>query len=120
MKEKLIPLTQKMIDDIFDDENNEHQSSIVIKLYDIAIPGFSSPDSTIEHVLGWPKVNRETNEYLFGKFRAFDLKNHPNVFPSGLWLNNGFSTDETLESWAISMESCKIEYTQDKLRTLKN
>lgn len=120
MKKNLIQLTKKMIDDIFDDEKNNHQARILEKLYEIAIPGFSNPDSTIEHVLGWPAVNRETNEYLFGKFRIYDQKHHPNTFPAGLWLNSGFSSDETMESWVISMGNCQVEYSEGKLKALKN
>ena len=113
----LIDLSKEKIDQIFKehDEKKSHQSEAVISLYEVAIPDFRSDD--IESISRHPTVNKETSSYLFGKCIDYDQKHHPNVMNGGLWLNQGFTTDDTMkESWKISMEGCEVHRKSDNQR----
>lgn len=111
-KPKTIPLPKKKIDEIFDNPEITHQSEAWSALWKIAIPDMSNPE--ILSIIGYPTVNRETNEYLFKKFIEFDRTHHTKAVNGGLWLSLGFSSlnSENLESWEISMENCHVEYAQ--------
>ena len=115
MSKNLIPFTKERIDQIFKehDEKGSHQSDVLISLYEIAIPDFRSDN--VESVSSWPRVNKETQAYVMGKFMAFDRKFHPNVMNGGLWFNNGFGTVENddIPAWKISMEGCEVHRKSD-------
>lgn len=114
----LIDLSKEKIDQIFKehDEKKSHQSDVLISIYEIAIPDFRSDD--VESVSSWPRVSKETQAYVMGKFMAFDRKFHPNVMNGGLWFNNGFGTveDDSIPSWKISMVGCEVHRKSDNQR----
>jgi len=101
---KTIKLSKETIDKAF--EKAEKQSDYAINLYKLA---FSEWDD-IKHVDGYPRVSETTNKYIFDKAISFDKKNHPNVMNGGLWLDKGFSINEKVNDWEITLEYCLIEY----------
>jgi len=87
-------LTKEQIDKVF--EEAENQSDCVIALYRIVHPEFDK----VEIFDDFPRVGTLAGNYIFDKAIAFDKRYHPNRgFPGGLWMNNGFSTDNTLKPW---------------------
>ena len=104
---KRIKLTQEQIDAIF--EASESQVDYLIGLYKIAFPDWDS----IMKVDGWPKITKTTSLYIFDKAHTFDREHHPQVLPSGLWMNDGFSSldvPDDLEDWEISTEGVEVTY----------
>jgi len=100
-----IKFTKKIIDDIF--AQHTHQSNVVVALYKLVFPDWDN----IKQVHGWPSAGKELNKYIFKKFTTFDKKHHPDVFSSGLWLNNGFSTlDKTVPDWSVTADDISVEY----------
>ena len=99
---KLICIPKDRIDEIFK-RNDEcaipHQATVLIELYRMVIPEW---DKIKKIKNGWPIVSKKTNEYIFRKFMEFDEKHHPKVFKSGLWMNNGFSTNAELVPLELS------------------
>lgn len=91
-----MPLTQEAIDTVFAEAT--HQLDYVIGLYKLAYPTLWD---RIKSVTGWPKVSKATSEYVYGKAIEFDKEHHPKVFAGGAWLNNGFSTDESIMDWKV-------------------
>ena len=84
----------------------KHQADYVIELYRHVYPNWD----TIEKVDGYPTISKKTNEYIFARAIAFDKQSHPDVLSGGLWLNNGFRTDETMDDWLV----LPCEYTLEK------
>ena len=87
-------------------EDSDHQSSVIVKLYKMLFPDWEK----IQKIEGFPTIGKALDEYIFNLFVAFDQEHHPNVFNGGAWLNQGFSTDESIEPWGISIENCKVIY----------
>lgn len=88
-------LEKQEIDEIFEKAN--HQAEIVLALYHKVHPDLDK----IQRLEGYPRVSRELSTYLFEKFIEFDRKNHPDVMAGGMWMNKGFSTDESLEGCEV-------------------
>lgn len=88
-------------------EESEHQNSVIVKLYKMLFPDWED----IKRIEGFPAVGKALDEYIFNLFVAFDQDHHPNVFNGGAWLNQGFSTNENLGPWEISLENCKVIYS---------
>lgn len=118
MKRKPIKITVEMINAIFDDEKMTTQHDVATALWKIAIPDFSA--TYIKSISGYPSVHPETATYIMGKFMAFDREHHPKVMNGGLWFDQGFSSNDKVPRWEISMENCTIEYEQEELRKLAN
>jgi hypothetical protein len=49
---------------------------------------------------GFPRVCKATGEYI-KKFIEFDRYHHPNVINGGLWLNNGWGTNDQLQEFEV-------------------
>ncbi len=60
---------------------------------------------------GYATGIKALDEYIFNLFIEFDQKHHPDVFNGGAWIDKGFSTNEKLEPWEISLEHCKVIYS---------
>ena len=88
-------------------EESEHQNSVIVKLYKMLFPEWED----IERIEGFPAVGKALDEYIFNLFVAFDQEHHSNVFNGGAWINQGFSTNEKLAPWEISLENCKVIYS---------
>ena len=99
-------LTKQLIDAIF--EKGNEQVEIAVKLYKAVFPKWDE----IESIDNYPRVNRETSEYLFDKFIKFDKSNHPGVMPGGLWMNKGFGLSEKdgLKFGEMDMSTCNPVY----------
>jgi hypothetical protein len=95
-------LTEKQVDYIF--ETSADQSEATIALYKIAFPEFDR----IKQVDGFPAIGKELSLHIWNKFFEFDRLHHPGVMPGGRWMNNGFSTDETLKPWELSISSVNV------------
>ena len=96
-------MTKKEIDKLF--KESKDQIEIALALYRKAFKDYDK----IKQIAGYPKVNKETTEYLFNSFIEFDKINHPQVLPGGLWLNKGFgSSDKNLKFGEIDTSDCKI------------
>ena len=108
----MIQLSKEIIDQLFEyelKEVNPHQSNILIKLYKIAYPNYDN----IEKIENWPTIGKETSTYLFDKFIQFDKRIHANVMAGGLWMNSGFSWDDSMPNWIIDNSKCIIKYKED-------
>ena len=99
-EDKEMRLNKDKIDELFETEN--HQANVMVGLYKMVFPNWDE----IKSVDDWPKIGKQGAYYLAEKFMAFDRKHHPNVMPGGIWLNNGFSSDETLEDFEVVR--CKV------------
>lgn len=87
-------------------EQADHQSSALVRVYQLLFPDWDS----IERIEGFPEVGKEMWKYICNLFIEFDRKHHPNVFHGGIWLNNGFSSNDRLDGWEISFDGVKVIY----------
>ena len=101
----MITLNKKMIDTIF--ENSENSNDATTKLYDIA---FSGKFDDVMSVENWPTVSKHTTNYLFEKFIELDTYQESPYVKGGIWLNNGFSNDNTMNDWEIDISTCTVIY----------
>ena len=90
------------LQEIFEESN--HQDSVIVKLYKMLFPEWEK----IQRIEGFPAVGTALDAYIFNLFVEFDRVHHPSVFNGGAWINQGFSTNESLEPWEISLENCKV------------
>lgn len=88
-------------------EQAEHQEAALIGLYKMLIPDWER----IERLEGYPVVGRGLWQYIANLFIDFDQRRHPKIFNGGLWLNQGFSSSDTLGAWEISMDRCNVIYS---------
>jgi len=86
-------LDQREVDRLFEDKTT--QDDVILGLYDMI---------SVHNVSPWPKVNQATWVDVGKKFVEFDKKHHPTVMAGGLWLNMGFSVDDSLEDWVVRFE----------------
>ena len=96
---------QHHLQEIF--EESDHQGSVIVKLYKMLFPDWEK----IQRIEGFPSVGKALDEYIFNLFIEFDREHHPECFNGGSWLNQGFSSNDKLEPWAISLENCKVIYS---------
>uniref|UniRef100_A0A6H1ZAB5 Uncharacterized protein n=1 Tax=viral metagenome TaxID=1070528 RepID=A0A6H1ZAB5_9ZZZZ len=99
-------MNKKEIDAIF--EKATHQADALIDLYRAAYPQYDA----IKKIDGWPTCGKEMWHYVWHKFNEFDKKNHPDVMPTGLWFNKGFSCDQEnkLGPWEIDPSTADVTY----------
>jgi len=88
-------------------ETAEHQDSALIGIYKLFIPDWEN----IKQLEGFPTVGKEMWQYICQLFIDFDQQHHPEVFKGGIWLNNGFSSDGSLDPWEISFSQCRFVYS---------
>ncbi len=87
-------------------EQAEHQESALIGLYKMVIPDWDK----LERLEGFPVVGQEMWRYIGNLFIHFDQEHHPKVFNGGLWMNQGFSSNDELDGWEISLDHCNVIY----------
>jgi hypothetical protein len=97
-------LSKDTIDTIFEMANE--QGEYWLRLYNYAIPNWS----TVFFINGYPKVNPETAEYIFGKAIEYDKVHHPDVLSGGLWLDYGFGVGENIEPWTVQYDEDDVYY----------
>ena len=96
---------QQRLQEIF--EESEHQDSVIVKLYKMLFPDWDK----IQRIEGFPVVGKALNEYIFNLFIEFDREHHPECVNGGAWINQGFSSNDRLGPWEISLENCKLIYS---------
>lgn len=87
----------------------DNQYNALMYLYHLIIPDTSK----IFKLNGFPSVNDKTSTFIFKQMIDFDKIHHKNVLPGGLWMNNGFSTDNTLPDGIIYYDMSKLVYKGD-------
>ena len=88
-------------------ENSDHQESALVNLYKMLFPDWEK----IQRIEGYPEVGQGVWDYICNLFIEFDQKNHPECFKGGLWVNNGFASNDCLPPWMISLEKCRVVYS---------
>ncbi len=88
-------------------EQVDNQNSALVRIYQLLFPEWDR----IKQIEGFPEVGQGLWKYICQLFIEFDRQYHPGVFHGGIWLNNGFSSNENLDGWEISFESCKVIYS---------
>jgi hypothetical protein len=83
---------------------HEHQSDALISIYRMVLPDWDR----IETIEGFPEAGKDLWTFICRQFIEFDQEHHPDVFNGGIWMNNGFSSNNHLEPWEISFENCKV------------
>ena len=96
------------VDPIF--ERNCHQTDVFKDLLTLVFPAWD----VIERVEGgWPKAGTELAQYLMERFCLFDRVHHPRVIAGGLWMNYGFSHDDSLDPWEVDTSHLTIHWQED-------
>lgn len=95
------------LDNLF--HSKTHQQEVLIEIYKMYIPNWDK----IKQIHGWPKVGKKLSQYFWHQFMVFDNKHHPNVMAGGLWMNKGFSEDDSLGDYEVSIEGLNIEYEEE-------
>ena len=88
-------ITKKQVDEVFKKADN--QQEVCIGLYKLVYPDWEK----VKSINGFPKVARDIDLYIFDKFIRFDGMHHSDVMPGGLWMNRGFSIDESLDDGVV-------------------
>jgi hypothetical protein len=101
----MIRLTKAAIEACFEDAT--HQADVLVRLYKLVFPDWDQ----IVSVNNWPECNENTWKHICRLFMTFDQKHHGSL-PGGLWLNHGFSGNESLPDWAVSIANCQIVRAQ--------
>lgn len=96
------PLSKEQIDEM---ALGGGQTDFLLRLYRYA---FGDLWDRITKVHGYPKVSKATWSYLCDAAISIDKDRHPGVMPGGLWLNNGFTVDESLPDWVVSLNGVKV------------
>lgn len=102
-------LNKERIDLCFD---HKHQADILFSLYRLVYDGSTvdrPPWAVIKKVDGWPALGKATWAYIQEKFVVHDRLDHPDVIAGGLWMNNGFSCDESLGDWECEPAPCELK-----------
>jgi len=99
-----VKLDKEKVKKLFEEET-DHEN-IVIELYKTVFPKWNS----IKNIKNWPKINKKTNEEIMSMFIDFDRIHHKNVFPGGVWMNYGFSSDNSVNEWEVDLSQIKIIY----------
>ncbi len=99
-------LTREQIDECFD--TFTHQSEVLLALYTQIIPDLG----LAEEVQGYVKCSKAMWIYCCERFMAFDNLHHAGrCMAGGLWLNQGFSCDDTLPDDEVVLPPIKYKET---------
>ncbi len=88
-------------------ENHEHQNSVLVQLYKMLFPDWDK----IKRIEGFPEVGVALWQYICNLFIEFDRIHHPDILKGGAWINQGFSSNDRLSPWEISLENCNVIYS---------
>jgi hypothetical protein len=91
---KLVPLSKGQIDLYFAQLTDP--AEIVLALF-----GHVLPMGKIEKTKGYCKAHPTTNHYIMSKFIGAKHDHTSTTLKGGLWLNYGFSSDETIDPWYV-------------------
>ncbi|KKL20872.1 hypothetical protein LCGC14_2451120 [marine sediment metagenome] len=112
-----VDLSKEQIEEVFRAaEANErpHQALYVVGLHEAVVPDWDR----VERLLGYPRCNPLTWEFIMDLAKAFDCRHHSDVMAGGCWMNRGFSTcGDDLPEWCVEMPEIRYregdESTQD-------
>ena len=105
-----VELPRERIDEIF--EAASDQADYLISLYREVVPDLDK----VKRLDGWwPKANTKTWQYIAEKAMKFDREHHPGVLPGGLWMNKGFSVDDTVPEWEVDLKDVVAVYPEEEL-----
>ncbi|NHI92124.1 MAG: hypothetical protein EAX96_06440 [Candidatus Lokiarchaeota archaeon] len=112
ISKKIIKLEKNKIDEIFENVEKMETPEQYYYWRELFIRAFKNWDK-IKKISGFPKVNKKTWFYICNKCIEFDNKYHKNeVLAGGLWVDKGFSQDNTLEDWSIDISHVGIELNE--------
>lgn len=92
-----------------DPEKKPHQAVPFFRIWRMVFPDWDR----IDHIDGWPSINEKAWKYISGCFVRFDKAYHPDVVAGGLWMNNGFSSNDDLEDWYVDKSTCTVHYKEE-------
>lgn len=84
--------------DVIENASDENQQEFALAMYRHL---YGDEWDDVKKLKGFPRAGKEVSNEIWKKAVAIDREKHPDVMPGGLWLNNGFSTDETLDPWEV-------------------
>ena len=87
-------------------QDQDDQGKVMINLYRMVFPDWDK----IKTIQGHPEVGNAIWKYICREFMAFDQEHHPKCFPGGAWISWGFSGDDRLKPWEISLKNCTVTY----------
>lgn len=93
------------VDEVF--ENAETQADYIMGLY-----GLLFNLDGVAKIEGFPRVGKKLSDYLWKRAMEFDRRlreeTGENFMIGGAWMNHGWSEDQELGPWEISVEGVKI------------
>ena len=99
-----IQLSEAQIKQVFDEA--KEQADYLIGIYKLVFPEWDEIDS----IDGYPSCNSNTWTHICDLAMEFDKRCHPNVMAGGAWMNQGFSSNNELDDWTVSRDSCSVKY----------
>lgn len=84
--------------------DNKDQADVLISLYKLVFPYWDQ----IKELKGYPTIHTFTWEEIATLFVAFDRIHHPDVISGGCWINRGFSIDDDVPHWKVSLDKCTV------------
>lgn len=98
----IVKTSKKEIDRIFAD--SKEAAEVFFGLYGLVMENPEKPGEKIDYRRY--TINKEFNKYLFDQCIKFDEKHNPgSLMLSLLWMNSGFSTDNTLKNFEIRINN---------------
>lgn len=91
-----VKLTASKINKCF--AGQSHQGDVLIALYKLL---YRKTWDDIKSLDGYPQAGAEVHQYIGECFIRFDKAYHREVFPGGLWLNNGWSMGRDMGPWSV-------------------
>ena len=85
-------------------EHAKSQEDYLVAIYKMVFPNWDE----IKKIHGWPACNTNTWKQICRWAMEWDKKG-TSAMAGGAWMNNGFSTDDKLGDWEISMEGVTLE-----------
>lgn len=99
-------LTREQVDAVF--EKAETQSEYLEEMYKLV---YGDEWDYIEKVHTYPVAGEALATYIMKKAMEFDEAHYKDVFPGGLWLSAGFSTNQQMNPWGITQG--EVSHTEE-------
>lgn len=101
-------------------ENAQRQVDYITAIYTMVFPDLDKIEKIGDDTLSWPKCSHQFWRYILGLAMEADKRiaretgqmrcGEPTFMPGGMWMNNGFTTDDTLEGDVVI--PCGVTYRQ--------
>lgn len=103
-------LSKEQIDKVF--RGAKEQADYVVKLYSLVVPNWGS----VAKIDGYPECGEALSEYLWNKAVEWDAdykqKTGKRFLIGGLWMSYGFSCNNELKPWEVSLAKASITYKE--------